>query len=132
VRRRLNQSRRLGIAPLGSMSRRIKRTDIGAATTIDPDSPDREAPWRKGRQNVDPRTGGRWDTERSRDTGELLGSDVLLYLQPGLRNSSVFAHDARGREVDSPVFVSLGHELSHAARLREGTERSEVEGEYGS
>lgn len=49
------------------------------------------------------------------------GSGAVVNLTPGVKDSDFSDFDVHGQRIPSPTFVTLGHELTHAAHFQRGT-----------
>lgn len=122
------------ISPLMGWTKLVKRTEHGATEPRSPSASDKQASWEWARRNIS-ETGEITRNEPEVDRAEEGGEPehfVFVHFKPGLKDSEVFVHDSRDREIVSPAFIALGHELFHAAHMVEGTEKSEVHGEFGA
>ncbi len=54
------------------------------------------------------------------------GSSCVIEIDADLQDDSIKAYDAVGNEIDSPVFIVLGHELIHAQHITTGEVRGTV------
>ena len=102
----------------------VEIMDGSKTTTIKPAKAGRIAYARRGEgslQNADGTAGA--------------GGDSTIFIDPTLEDDTVVAFDKDGNELDSPVFLILGHELIHATHNAAGTNRrseSPTEAAYGN